>query len=206
MIYTLGHSTLTEGEFLALLAGASVKQLWDVRSYPSSHWEWFRRERMEMWLPEAGVEYGWVPALGGRRGARRFEKATARPAAQKSFPPTWHEPGFVNYQWHMTTEEFFAAADELAGLGGREEVAVMCAEGLWWRCHRSMIADYLVVAGSEVVHLQPHPTRHAQAIGDRLERYDPGVLAAWRRNLEARRASAAAEAASSIDPIHSPDE
>ena len=82
MIYTVGHSTLTQDEFVALLAGASVTRLWDVRSYPSSHWDWFRRERMEMWLPEAGVQYRWVPALGGgaargvaaaggRRGARR---------------------------------------------------------------------------------------------------------------------------------------
>jgi len=193
MIYTVGHSTLTEDAFLALLAGASVKQVWDVRSYPSSHWEWFHRERMEAWLPEAGVQYRWVPALGGRRGARRSGSQTpARPAAQESFPLAWHEPGFVNYQWHMTTEEFFAAADELARLGGREDVAVMCAEGVWWRCHRSMIADYLVVAGSEVVHLQPHPTRHTQAIGDRLERYDPAVLAAWGRHLEAQGVSAAA--------------
>lgn len=85
----------------------------------------------------------------------------------------------------MTTQEFFAAADELAELGGRDDVAVMCAEGVWWRCHRSMIADYLVVAGSEIVHLQPQPTRHVQAIGDRLGRYDPEVLAAWRRHLGA---------------------
>jgi len=206
MIHTVGHSTLTEGEFVTLLAGASVKRLWDVRSYPSSHWQWFRRDRMEEWLPEAGVEYRWVPALGGRRGARRGEEARARPAAQESLSLAWQEPGFANYQWHMTTEEFFAAADELTELGAREDVAVMCAEGVWWRCHRSMIADYLVVAGSEVVHLQPHPTRHAQAIGDRLERYDPQVLASWRRHLESRRASAATGAAPSIDPpIRAPD-
>jgi uncharacterized protein (DUF488 family) len=192
MIYTVGHSTLTEDEFLALLAGASVKRLWDVRSYPTSHWEWFHRERMAIWLPAAGVQYRWVPALGGRRGPRRGgSQKTARPAAQEPLPLAWHEEGFVNYQWHMTTEEFLAAADELAGLGDREDMAVMCAEGVWWRCHRSMIADYLVVAGSEVVHLQPQPTHHAQAIGDRLARYDPEVLAAWRRHLEARGASEA---------------
>jgi uncharacterized protein (DUF488 family) len=186
MIYAVGHSTLTQDEFAALLAGASVTRLWDVRWYPSSHWDWFRRERMEMWLPEAGVEYRWVPALGGRRGARPTGGGrTTRRAAQEPLPLAWHEEGFVNYQWHMTTEEFFAAADELAELGGRDDVGVMCAEGVWWRCHRSMIADYLVVAGSEVIHLQPQATRHVQAIGDRLGRYDPEVLAAWRRHLGA---------------------
>ena len=83
----------------------------------------------------------------------------------------------------MTTGEFLAAADELAGLGRSVNVAIMCAEAVWWRCHRSMIADYLVFAGSEVVHLQPQPTPHAQAMGDRLQRYDPEVIAAWRRHL-----------------------
>jgi uncharacterized protein (DUF488 family) len=186
MIYTVGHSTLTQHEFAVLLAGASVTRLWDVRSYPSSHWDWFRRERMETWLPQAGVVYLWVPALGGRRGARRTDTGrTTRGAGQEHLPLAWREEGFVNYQWHMTTEEFFAAADELAELGGREEVGVMCAEGVWWRCHRSMIADYLVVAGSQVIHLQPQLTRHAQAIGERLGRYDPEVLATWRRHLRA---------------------
>lgn len=182
MIYTVGHSTLTQDEFTTLLAGASVRRLWDVRSYPSSHWDWFRRQAMESWLPRAGVEYRWVPALGGRRGPRQAGgRRPPRGAAQESLPLAWHEEGFVNYQWHMTTEEFFVAADALAELGGREHVGVMCAEGLWWRCHRSMIADYLVFAGSEVVHLQPKPRRHE--IGDRLGRYDPEVPAAWRRHL-----------------------
>jgi uncharacterized protein (DUF488 family) len=190
MIFTVGHSTLAQDAFVALLAEARVERLWDVRSYPTSHWEWFRRERMEEWLPAAGVEYRWVPALGGRRGPRRTGgqdagRKAARAAAQEPLPLAWHEEGFSNYQWHMTTEEFFAAADELAVLGSRVNVAIMCAEAVWWRCHRSMIADYLVVAGSEVVHLQPRPTPHAQAMGDRLRRYDPEVIAAWRRHLEA---------------------
>ncbi len=184
MVYTVGHSTLAQDVFLALLAEARVERLWDVRSYPTSHWEWFRRERMTEWLPAAGVAYHWEPALGGRRGPRRTgSQGATRPAAQEPLPLAWHEEGFSNYQWHMTTEEFFTAADELAGLGGRVNVAIMCAEAVWWRCHRSMIADYLVVGGSDVVHLQPRPTSHAQAMGDRLRRYHPEVLAAWRRHL-----------------------
>jgi uncharacterized protein (DUF488 family) len=184
MISTVGHSTLVEDAFVALLAGSHVERLWDVRSYPTSHWEWFHRKRMEEWLPAAGVEYRWEPALGGRRGPPRTkDQRKSRPEPQEPLPLAWHEEGFANYQWHMTTEEFFAAADELAELGSRVNVAIMCAEAVWWRCHRSMIADYLVFAGSEVVHLQPRPTPHAQVMGDRLRRYDPEVLAAWRRHL-----------------------
>lgn len=148
---------------------------------------------MEEWLPATGVEYRWVPALGGRRGPRRTSgNGTSRAPAQEPLPLAWHEEGFSNYQWHMTTEGFFEAADELAELGGRVSVAIMCAEAVWWRCHRSMIADYLVVAGSEVVHLQPRPTPHSQAMGDRLQRYDPEVIAAWRRHLEPGHATRAA--------------
>jgi uncharacterized protein (DUF488 family) len=194
MVSTVGHSTLVEDAFASLLVEADVERLWDVRSYPTSHWDWFRRERMEEWLPAAGVEYRWVPALGGRRGPRRAKgQRAARAGAQEPLPLAWHEEGFSNYQWHMTTEEFLAAADELAALGGRVNVAIMCAEAVWWRCHRSMIADYLVVAGSEVVHLQPHPTPHAEVMGDRLRRYDPEVIAAWRQRLEPGRAAGPAQ-------------
>jgi uncharacterized protein (DUF488 family) len=184
MIFTVGHSTLEPDAFLALLAGGPVDHVWDVRSYPYSRWEWFRRERLEVWLPEAGVEYRWVPALGGRRGRRRTGRAA--PGTQEPLPLAWQEEGFVNYQWHMTTEEFLAAADELAGLGGRCNVAIMCAEGVWWRCHRSKVADYLVAAGADALHLQPERMLHSVAIGDRLRRYDPKVLEEWHRHLAAR--------------------
>jgi len=95
----------------------------------------------------------------------------------------WESEGFENYMWHMASAEFLAAAGELllAGRGG--DLAIMCAEALWWRCHRSMVADFVVYAGGEVVHLQPERTVHSAAIGDRLERYAPEVLAAWDRYL-----------------------
>ena len=68
-------------------------------------------------------------------------------------------------------------------LGRRRPIAIMCAEGVWWRCHRSMIADYLVVAGAEVVHLQPRRLDHATVLAERLPRYHPDVIAAWRHHL-----------------------
>lgn len=182
MVYSVGHSTLRQDEFLDLLHSVAVTQIWDVRSYPTSHWAWFHRASMEEWLPDAGIDYRWVPTLGGRRGKRcdAPEGESVPPPASQS---TWRAKGFANYQWHMTTDEFLKAADELRDLGTHVDVAIMCAESLWWRCHRSMIADYLVVADADVVHLQPKTTRHSHAIGDRLERYDPEVLAVWQRHL-----------------------
>ncbi len=189
MIVTIGHSTLGQEQFLDLLAVDDVHLLWDVRSYPTSRWTLFRREMLKEWLPAAGVEYVWAPALGGRRPAPAKE-ILERAAAH---PDGWRQEGFFNYQWHMTSEEFLTAADELAELGRRKTVAIMCAEGVWWRCHRSMIADHLVTGGVAVVHLQPKRLDHAAALDDRLRRYDPEVLAVWRRHREARGAPGATD-------------
>jgi hypothetical protein len=81
--------------------------------------------------------------------------------------------------WHMATPEFLAAAGELLLAGRRTDLGILCSESLWWRCHRSMVADFVVYAGGEVVHLQPARTLHSAAIGDRLARYAPEVLSAW---------------------------
>jgi uncharacterized protein (DUF488 family) len=177
-VYTVGHSTLTQEQFLELLAHVPVTLVWDVRSYPVSHWEWFRRAQLERWLPAAGVEYRWVAALGGRRGPPPAQASAAPDAGEP--PAGWTVEGFVNYEWHTLADEFRAAVEELVRTAARTPVAIMCAEGVWWRCHRSMVADYLVVRGAEVVHLQPRRTRHAEVIGERLARYRPATLAAWR--------------------------
>ena len=79
MIVTIGHSTLSQDGFLGLLAEDGVRLLWDVRSYPTSHWAWFRREQLERWLPAVGVEYVWAPALGGRRPAPPARSSTGPP-------------------------------------------------------------------------------------------------------------------------------
>ena len=81
--------------------------------------------------------------------------------------------------WHMATPEFLAAAGELLLAGRRTDLGILCSESLWWRCHRSMVADFVVYGGGEVVHLQPARTPHSAAIGDRLARYAAAVLSAW---------------------------
>jgi uncharacterized protein (DUF488 family) len=84
----------------------------------------------------------------------------------------------------MTRQEFLRSALELIDTGTARNVAIMCAEALWWRCHRSMICDFLVYAGVDAVHLQPQRQAHSGVVADRLTRYAPETLAAWRRRLE----------------------
>ncbi len=196
MIFTVGHSNLDRDAFLDMLRTVPVGLVWDVRSFPVSRFEWFRREQLEEWLPAAGIEYRWVGALGGRRRAppaqrpdpsaqhpHRAPDSPAEPFTLRD-PNAWSESGFAAYERHMASEEFLRVALELIEAGAARDVAIMCAEALWWRCHRSMIADFLVYAGRDAVHLQPQRRAHSEVIGDRLSRYDPETLTAWRRRLE----------------------
>jgi len=192
MLFSLGHSTLSVPEFLALAADLDV--IVDVRSFPGSRrYPHFARESMAEWLPAAGIVYEWQPALGGRRKAPDPPPTSAAgsghlTAADISAPGRadaaggWHSAGFSNYAAAMMQADWLAAADDLAtraGDPGPPALAFMCAEALWWRCHRSMIADYLVWRGFQVCHLQPKPTLHGPAVAERLERYHPAVIQAW---------------------------
>ncbi len=199
MIFSVGHSSLAPDEFEALLAAAPVAAVWDIRSYPQSHWPWFARDALQARLAAAGVTYRWVRELGGRRRAPARPAPPAPAGARDSAPPDgapltlfaapagpeprWRSEGFENYMWHMAGDEFLTAAGELLLAGRHGDVAILCAEALWWRCHRSMVADFVVYAGGEVVHLQPERTVHSAVIGDRLTRYAPEVVAAWDSRL-----------------------
>jgi uncharacterized protein (DUF488 family) len=189
MILTVGHSTLSQDEFLALIR--DVDTVLDVRSYPGSRrHSHFGREAMEVWLPAAGVGYRWQPALGGRRRAARGA-STGPAAAPGAVADTrgavehsagWESPAFAAYALAMAEASWLEAAEELivwAGAPAAPRVALLCAEAVWWRCHRSMIADYLHWRGLDVLHLQPRPTHHAEVVDDRLGRYPEPVLLAW---------------------------
>lgn len=179
MIFTIGHSTLEPSDFVALLAG--VDAVVDVRSYPGSRRvPHFSREQMEVWLPEAGVAYEWRPELGGRRRL---------PPGVDAGASRWRVAAFEAYAWHTASDAWLGsveslierAAEPVGGVRpGAEQLALMCAESLWWRCHRSLIADYLVWRGVEAVHLQPERTLHSRAVGDRLERFPDAVVESWR--------------------------
>ncbi len=142
-IYTVGHSTRSAEELLALLREAGVERLADVRAYPTSRRHpQFNRDVLAAWLGEAGIDYRHLPGLGGRRSP-----------VPGSVNGGWREVAFQGYADHMRSPEF---QDALAGLeaAARESpTAIMCAEAVWWRCHRRLIADALVTRGWRVEHL-----------------------------------------------------
>lgn len=171
-LLTFGHGTAPAERIVELLRGAGVEVLVDVRSAPGSrHNPHVARTEIARWLPENGVEYQWEKRLGGRRKARPDAPDTAL-----------RNRAFAGYAAHMRSPDFLAAADELLAMAQRRRTAVMCAETLWWRCHRRMIADFAVLArGVPVRHLghdgslREHvPTDVARCRPDGLLVYDLG--------------------------------
>jgi len=142
-IYTVGHSTRSAEELLAILADSGVELVADVRAFPSSRRHpQFNRGALAAWLASAGIGYRHFPALGGRR--------TPIPGSVNG---GWHERAFQGYADHMRSEEFQRALADLDAAASDSPTAIMCAEALWWRCHRRLIADALVVRGWRVEHL-----------------------------------------------------
>jgi uncharacterized protein (DUF488 family) len=145
-VFTIGHSTRSIDEFLALLREARIEAVVDVRRFPMSRRHpQFNAEALAASLAVAGIGYRHVPALGGRRGKR---------ADGKESPHTlWREESFRNYADYAETEAFRTALADLLRLAREQRVAIMCAEAVWWRCHRRLIADHLLAAGVPVEHI-----------------------------------------------------
>jgi uncharacterized protein (DUF488 family) len=142
-LWTIGHSTRSIEEFLDLLAAQRATRVVDVRRFAGSRRHpHFQPAALEEALAGAGVAYSPAPGLGGRRRPRPDSPHTA-----------WRNEAFRGYADYMTTPEFAAAAEALAVLARADRVAVMCAEGVWWRCHRSMIADLFKAHGWTVLHI-----------------------------------------------------
>jgi uncharacterized protein (DUF488 family) len=150
-LYTIGHSTRTLDEFIKLLKREGVAHLVDVRAFPTSpRYPHFNRESLRQSLGSEGFRYTHFPALGGRRKVRRDSRNTL-----------WRNAGFRGYADYMETREFGQALDELLALTSREPTAIMCAEAVPWRCHRSLISDAAVGRGAQVFHIldagaEPH--------------------------------------------------
>ncbi len=144
--FTIGHSTRPLDEFIGLLASNEVARIIDVRSFPRSRTN--PQYNVEL-LPESlaghGIGYEHVPALGGKRGRSRDV-----PEDVNAF---WNVEGFHNYADYALGEEFRRGFDHLTETGDRERVAIMCAEAVWWRCHRRIITDYLLAADRDVWHI-----------------------------------------------------
>jgi len=145
LVFTIGHSTRTMAAFLALLREAEIDCLVDVRRFPGSRRHpQFNAEALSQSSAEAGILYRHLPSLGGRRGGAR----------DKESPHTlWREEAFRNYADYAETGEFRAGFEALWALAAEHRVAIMCAEAVWWRCHRRIIADYLIAGGVTVMHI-----------------------------------------------------
>lgn len=144
-IFSVGHSTRSSNELNALLLEAQVKCLVDVRSIPRSRTNpQFNSDSLRESLAAAGIDYTQIAALGGRRG--RSKGVTS--------PNTlWRVQAFRNYADYAASDAFRAGLEQLEALSARQTCAIMCAEAVWWRCHRRIIADYLIAAGIEVAHI-----------------------------------------------------
>ena len=171
-IWSIGHGARPLDEFLALLREADIGQLADVRAFPGSRRHpRFAGEALAAALAEVGISYLHLPGLGGRRDGRADSSHRALRVA-----------GFRAYADHMSSQEFSRDYERLRALGRAAPTAFMCAETLWWRCHRRMIADQLTVDGEAVTHLlapgksESHALWDAARIHDGHLVYDAGTL------------------------------
>ena len=143
-IYTIGHSTRTLEELIAALQAHTIATLVDIRAFPMSRrMPHFNRESLEVELPKSGIAYVWMKELGGRRGKIRDDS-----------PNTGlRNDSFRNYADYMLTPEFGAAIEKLLPIASAGNAAIMCAERVYFQCHRMLVSDYLVAHGNTVLHI-----------------------------------------------------
>ena len=170
-VWTIGHSTRSQADFLALVRAHDIAGIADVRRFPASRRHpHFNRDAMAAWLNENAVKYRHFEHLGGRRRAEPDSKNTAL-----------RHPAFRGYADYMSTAPFQRALGDLIAWAGELRIAVMCAEALWWQCHRSLIADALTARECEVRHIldagEPRPHRiHETARIEAGQVCYPGLL------------------------------
>lgn len=142
-VYTIGHSTRTLEHFVEMLQSFHIQLLIDIRNYPGSkRYPHFNKEHLEQTLPQHNIEYIHLKYLGGRRAAQKDSKNTG-----------WKNEAFRGYADYMETGEFKAAIDQLQNMALEKRTAHMCSEAVWWRCHRSLVSDYLKLHGWKVHHI-----------------------------------------------------
>jgi len=164
-IWTVGHSNRTLEQFLDLLGSQEIQLLADVRRFPGSRrLPHFGQENLSKSLTDAGIEYVHFPELGGRRKALANSPNTV-----------WRNEAFRGYADFMMSREFHEGIKRLLEFARKKRTAIMCAEALWWQCHRSMISDYLKAEGNNVIHImganktEEHPfTSAARLVNGKL--------------------------------------
>jgi uncharacterized protein (DUF488 family) len=164
-LHSIGHGNRSLPDLIASLQAFGIVQAADVRSFPGSRRHpHFGRDALERSLPSAGIAYTWMPGLGGRR-----------PVHPDSVHTGWRVAGFRGYADYMESDAFRAALRELVDAASTRPTAFMCAERLWWQCHRRLLSDALVIGGHQVVHIldaaksEPHRlTEFLHIEGDQL--------------------------------------
>ena len=176
--FTIGHSTRSIDEFVDLLSNAEVRLVVDVRTIPRSRTNpQYNSEALAEALSESRIDYAHIAALGGLRGRKRDV-----PADVNAF---WQNQRFHNYADYAMSEDFHSGLIRLRELGHATQCAIMCAEAVWWRCHRRIIADYLIAAGETVFHIlgrkhleQAHMTGGSQdRAGWHVDLFGRGLMA-----------------------------
>lgn len=142
-IYTIGHSTHPIEVFLSMLNGFGIQKLVDIRRLPGSRkYPQFDKDNLEISLQQAGIEYFHLTELGGRRKAKKDSKNIR-----------WNNVSFRGYADYMETEEFENGILQLEQIAEEKVTVYMCSEAVWWRCHHSMVSDYLKAKGWDVLHI-----------------------------------------------------
>jgi len=142
-IWTIGHSTRTFEEFIALLHAFKIELIADVRNYPGSRkYPQYNKDALEVALPQNNIQYLHLKNLGGRRKPDRDSKNIG-----------WRHVAFRGYADYMETAAFKEGIEELQKVAAKQRTAYMCSEAVWWRCHRAMISDYLKLHGWNVMHI-----------------------------------------------------
>jgi uncharacterized protein (DUF488 family) len=154
-VFTLGHSNLSFEQFASLLKAFDIRLVADIRHYPSSRkFPHFNGSALREQLAAENIDYLWLEALGGRRHT---------PASERSLNAGLRSPGFRSYADYMATEQFRNGVRELLSAATGSRTAIMCAEKLYWKCHRRLLSDYLTAQGVQVVHIleQGKTSEHA---------------------------------------------
>jgi uncharacterized protein (DUF488 family) len=147
-LYAIGHSTRPLAEFVDLISLQGVSNLVDVRSMPGSRkFPHFNKEALEIELPKRGISYTWLEKLGGRRRGKK---------GGQSLNLGLESPAFRSFADYMAEDAFKEGILELLNIAGGSKTAYFCAEAVYWRCHRRLISDYLVLHGHEVRHIMNH--------------------------------------------------
>lgn len=148
-IFTIGHSSHPMDRFLDLLQQHGIEAVVDIRRFPGSRQHpHFSRENLAVSLADEDIEYHWLEALGGRRHRKKTDPPSPNPGLR--------DQSFRNYADYMATDGFQQGVAKLLAIAGNRRTAIMCAEGIYWQCHRRLVCDYLLAIGVSVHHIFPN--------------------------------------------------